>query len=147
MDTERKGDTIRPFDQDQSFDLLCQFLGDDWRDLQQRQLLKTAEVTAAKEFLQRLEGLPLAINLAAQLIKNEQVGSATIESTFELFKQHASQLPERILGKRSDTYHALDTLWDMNFRLLSDNAGDLLKVLSFLSPGMSRWSAESNSFA
>lgn len=138
-DDERKGDTVKPFDPNQSFDLLCQFLGDDWRDLQQRQLLKMSEVTAAREFLKRLEGLALAIQQAAILIRNEKIGGPTIETTFDLFKEHARQLPERQIGKRSDTYHSLDTLWDMNFRLLSANARNLLSVLSLLSPGKLKW--------
>lgn len=136
-DGERKGDTVKPFDADQSFELLLQFLGDDWRDLQQKQLLKMSEVVAARDFLKRLEGLALAIQQAAILIKNENIGGPTIETTFNLFKEHARKLPERQIGKRSDTVHSLDTLWDMNFRLLSINARNLLSVLSLLSPGMS----------
>lgn len=146
-DDERKGDTVKPFDANQSFDLLCQFLGDDWRDLQQRRLLKMSEVTAAREFLKRLEGLALAIQQAAILIKNEKIGGPTIETTFDLFKEHARQLPERHTGKRTDTYHSLDTLWDMNFRLLSTNSRNLLSVLSLLSPGKSRCAWSSNCFS
>ena len=135
-DDERKGDTVKPFDPRQSFDLLCQFLGEDMRDLQQKRLLKLSEVNAAKEFLGRLEGLALAIQQAAILIKNEDIGGPTIETTFDLFKQHAKSLPERQAGGRSETYHSLDTLWDMNFRLLHKDARQLLSVLSLLSPGI-----------
>ena len=134
-DDERKGDTVKPFNETQSFDLLCSFLGDDIRDLQKRQLLKDSEVKAANQFLKRLEGLPLAIAQAAILIKNENVGGPTIETTFDLFEKHSRNLPERLAGKRSDTYHSLDTLWDMNFRLLSVNARHLLSILALLSPG------------
>jgi hypothetical protein len=135
-DDDRKGDTIKPFDPKQSFDLLFQFLGEDMRDLQQKRLLKLSEVNAAKEFLGRLEGLALAIQQAAILIKNDAIGGPTIETTFDLFKQHAKSLPERQAGNRSETYHSLDTLWDMNFRLLHKDARQLLSVLSLLSPGM-----------
>lgn len=134
---ERKGDTVKPFDEDQSFDLLFQLLGDDWRDMQLRQVLPPSEVKAATEFLAKLEGLGLAIQQAAILIKNDKIGGPDIETTYEMFKEHARALPERQLGKRSDTYHSLDTLWDMNFKQLSKNARNLLSVLSLLSPGKS----------
>jgi hypothetical protein len=135
-DDDRKGETIKPFDPIQSFDLLCQFLGEDMRDLQQKRLIKKSEMDAAKEFLARLEGLALAIQQAAILIKNEKIGGPTIASTFELFKEHARNLPPRQAGSRSDTYHSLDALWDMNFRLLHNDARQLLSVLSLLSPGI-----------
>lgn len=132
---DRKGDTVKPFDSEQSFDLLFQLLGDDWRDLQKRKLLPASEVKAATEFLRQLQGLGLAIEQAAILIKNDKIGGSMIESTYGMYKDHARNLPERQLGKRSDTYHALDTLWDMNFKQLSKNARNLLSVLSLLSPG------------
>jgi hypothetical protein len=131
----RKGDTVKPFNPEQSFDLLFQLLGDDWRDLQRRKLLAQSEVKAATEFLRKLEGLGLAIQQAAILIKNDKIGGPGIETTYEIYKEHARNLPERQLGKRSETYHALDTLWDMNFKQLSKNARNLLSVLSLLSPG------------
>jgi hypothetical protein len=132
---DRKGDTVRPFDPEQSFDLLFQLLGNDWRDLQNRNRLPASEVKAATEFLGKLEGLGLAIQQAAILINNDKIGGPKIETTYEMFMDHARNLPERQLGKRSDTYHSLDTLWDMNFKQLSKNARNLLSVLSLLSPG------------
>lgn len=134
-DYERKGVTIKPFNQDQSYDLLCQFLGYEYQDQRHGQLVRQSEVKAANDFLAKLEGLALAIQQAAILIKNEKVGSPTIEATYDLFEEHAKKLPERQAGKRSATYHSLDTLWNMNFQLLSDNARQLLRVLSMLSPG------------
>jgi hypothetical protein len=133
----RKGDTVKPFPPDERFDLLFHFLGNDWRKLQQQKLLETMEVIAAKKILDRIEGLPLAISLAASLIQNEEIGGVMIDSTYELFKERYRRLPERHLGRRSGAYHGLDTLWDMIFRILPENARDLLKVLSFLSPGKS----------
>jgi hypothetical protein len=131
----RKGDTVRPFDSEQSFDLLFRLLGDDWHELQKRKLLEESEVRAAKEFLDKLEGLGLAIQQAASLIKNDKIGGANIETTYEIFVNQGRNLPERQLGKRSDTYHSLDTLWDMSFKQLSKNARNLLSILSLLSPG------------
>jgi hypothetical protein len=130
-----KGDTVKPFDPDQSFDLLFQL--DDWRDLQKRKLLPPSEVKAATEF----QGLGLAIQQAAIPIKNEKIGGPRIETTYEMYKEHARNLPDRQQGKRSDTYHALYTLWDMTFKGLSKNAQTLLSVLSWLSPGKLLWMA------
>lgn len=140
---ERKGDTVKPFNLEQGYELLFQFLGDDWQAIKNRDLLKASEVNAAKEFLQKLEGLALAIQQAAILIKNEKIGGPTIETTYDLFRERSRQLPDRQAGKRSDTYHSLDTLWDMNFQLLSKNSRELLKVLSLLSPGRLPFSSQS----
>lgn len=141
---DRKGDTVKPFNAEQSFDLLFQLLGDDWRDLQRRKLLAQSEVKAAKELLEQLQGLGLAIQQAAILIKNDKIGGPGIETTYEMYKEHARNLPERQRGKRSETYHALDTLWDMNFKQLSKNARNLLSVLSLLSPGKLLWMARND---
>ena len=132
---DRGGDTVKPFDPEQSFDLLCQFLGPTHRDLKEQLLPHESEVRAAKEFLEQLQGLAQAIKLAAIIIKDENIGGPTIESTYHLFKEHATKLPERLSGKRSDTYHVLDTLWDMRFQLLTNNARKLLSVLSLLPVG------------
>jgi hypothetical protein len=130
-----KGDIVKPFNSNQSSNLLFQLLGDDWHDLQMREVLPPSEVKAATEFLGQLQGLGSAIQQAAILIKNDKIGGLRIETTYEMFKEHARNLPNRQLGKRSNTYHALDTLWNMNFRQLSKDARNLLSVLSLLSPG------------
>jgi hypothetical protein len=138
-DDARKGDTVKPFNPKQSYDLLFQLLGDNWNSQRQQNLIAESEVDAAKEFLERLEGLGLAIQQASVLIKNEKTGGYTIESTLDAFKQNAAKLPERQKGRRSETYHALDTLWDMSFGVLPNNARQLLSVLALLSPGRLLW--------
>jgi hypothetical protein len=85
----------------------------------------------------RLDQLALAIEQAAELIKNDAIGGPTIASTYESFKEHQNTLPERLAGDRSETIHALDSLWNMRFTHLHRNALALLSVLSLLSPGMS----------
>jgi hypothetical protein len=139
-DDQRRGDTVSTFNDDQSFGLLCRLLGPDWRSLYEEGKVVKSEKDAAHEFLSRLDGLALAIQQAAILIKDPNIGGNTIESTFEYYKVRADRLPDRVAGPRSDTYHALDTLWDMVFELLSPNAKDFLGVLSLLTPGMyDRW--------
>lgn len=54
--------------------------------------------------------LALAIEQAAQLIKDDAIGGPSIASTYELFKDHLKSLPARPAGKRSDTVHALDSV-------------------------------------
>lgn len=79
--------------------------------------------------------LALAIEQAAELIKDGSIGGATIVSTYEVFREHQINLPEGRSGPRSETVHALDSLWNMRFTHLSRNALTLLSVLSLLSPG------------
>jgi hypothetical protein len=82
--------------------------------------------------------LALAIQQAAQLVKDEAIASTTIAAFLESFKEHKKTLPARVSGDRSDIVHSLDSLWNMTFTNLSRNARHLLSVLSLLSPGNSR---------
>lgn len=134
-DGRRRGDTVKPFNEKQSWDLLMQLLGGNWQRLDQEGLIKGSEDAAARQFLSKLQGLALAIQQAANLINNPNIGGTTIASTFELFKENERSLPARQSGDRSEIVHSLDTLWDMIFKHLSRNARDILSVVSFLSPG------------
>jgi hypothetical protein len=131
----RAGNTVKPFDPKQSWDLLLQLLGDDWKKLEEEGKLRPSEVTAAKNILTKLEGLALAIQQAAVLIKNPQIGGPTIAKTYDMFNEKIRTLPVRHSAPRSSTEKALDALWDMMFTSLSKNARMLLGVLSWLSPG------------
>ena len=95
-----------------------------------------SEVSAAKNMLEKLGGLALAIQQAAILIKNPEIGGPTISKTFEVFKEKSRTLPERHLSDRSSTEKPLDALWDMTFNSLTRNARVLLGVLAWLSPGI-----------
>ena len=134
-DLQRKGETIKPFDPAQSWDLLLQLLGDDWKKMDREGLIPESEVSAAKNMLGSLGGLALAIRQAAILIKNPEIGGPTISKTYEMFKEKSRTLPERHVSNRSDTEKALDALWDMTFNSLMKNARVLLGVLAWLSPG------------
>jgi hypothetical protein len=131
----RKGETIKPFDANQSWDLLLQLLGDDWKKMDRENRLAPSEVTAAKNLLSKLGGLALAIQQAAQLIKDPDIGGPTIAKTYEMFEKRLRTLPERYSSKRSSSERPLDALWDMIFTSLSRNARILLGVLAWLSPG------------
>jgi hypothetical protein len=58
-DSQRKGDTIKTFTDTQSWDLLMKLLGSDWEDLDRQGLIKTSEMSAAKELLRDLGGVSL----------------------------------------------------------------------------------------
>lgn len=131
----RKGDTIKPFDTRQSWELLLQLLGEDWKRLDREGKISQTEEAAAKSMLGKLEGLALGIQQAAILIQDSEVGGPTIAKTVEVFKEKIRSLPERMSGARGTAEKALDALWDMSFSLLSRNARTLLGVLAWLSPG------------
>jgi len=135
-DLQRKGETIKPFDPAQSWDLLLQLLGDDWKKMEREGRIPPSEVSAAKSMLERLGGLALAIRQAAILIKNPEIGGPTISKTYEMFKEKSRTLPERHVSDRSNTEKPLDALWDMTFNSLKKNARVLLGVLAWLSPGI-----------
>jgi len=135
-DLQRKGDTIKPFDPKQSWDLLLQLLGDDWKKTERDGRMPASEVTAAKNMLDRLDGLALAIQQAAILIQDPEIGGPTIAKTYEMFKEKNRTLPERHSSIRSSSERSLDALWDMTFNSLTRNARALLGVLSWLSPGI-----------
>jgi|ERR1700733_3376929 hypothetical protein len=135
-DLQRRGETIKPFDREQSWDLLLQLLGDDWKKMEREGQIPLSEVSAAKNMLERLGGLALAIQQAAILIKNPEIGGPTILKTYEMFKERIRTLPERHVSNRSNTELPLDALWDMTFSFLTKNARALLGVLAWLSPGI-----------
>jgi len=133
-DAHRKGDTVKPFTEKQSWNLLMKLLGHDWVEKDRQGLIKGTEEKAAVELLKFLGGLALAIEQAAELIKNDAIGGPTIATTYELFKERKKDLPERPIGNRSEYVHALDSLWNMRFTNLARNSLALLSVLSLLSP-------------
>jgi hypothetical protein len=56
-DNKRKGDTVKPFNEKQSWDLLIKLLGKEWQDLDRKGLIKVSEEQAAKKFLERIGGV------------------------------------------------------------------------------------------
>jgi hypothetical protein len=56
-DAARKGDTVKPFNERESWDLLMKLLGEDWVDMDRRGLIKASEEFAAKELLKDLGGV------------------------------------------------------------------------------------------
>jgi hypothetical protein len=58
-DAQRKGHTIRPFTDPQSWDFLMKLLGPTWEDLSRQGLIKLSEETAGKELLKDLGGVSL----------------------------------------------------------------------------------------
>ncbi|KAK0118550.1 hypothetical protein ONS95_007438 [Cadophora gregata] len=133
-DAQRHADTIKPFNERQSWELFMKFLGPTWQQKDNDGRMNGIEEKAARTLLQRFGGLALAIQQAAQLVNNSSIGDSTIVSVLKSFKDHEKSLPPRPIHPRSDMEKALDSLWDISFTHLSRNARDLLSVLSLLSP-------------
>ncbi|KAH7348885.1 P-loop containing nucleoside triphosphate hydrolase protein [Rhexocercosporidium sp. MPI-PUGE-AT-0058] len=133
-DAQRHGDTIKPFNERQSWDLFMKLLGPVWQQKDKDGHIKGHEEKAAKLFLQNFGGLAIAIQQAAQLVNNESIGGPTIASTLEAFKEHHKSFRPRHIHPRSAMESALDSMWDMSFNQLTRNGKDLLSILSLLSP-------------
>jgi hypothetical protein len=56
-DSQRRGETVKPFNENQSWDLLMQLLGDDWKSLDKQGSMKVSEEIAARAFLSKLGGV------------------------------------------------------------------------------------------
>lgn len=56
-DANRKGDTVKPFNEKQSWELLMKLLGPVWQDLDRKGLIKGTEERAAQELLKSLGGV------------------------------------------------------------------------------------------
>lgn len=63
-DAQRKGDTVKPFTERQSWDLLMKLLGPDWQDMDRKGLIKTSEETAAKALIKELGGVCFFLTVA-----------------------------------------------------------------------------------
>jgi hypothetical protein len=135
-DGQRKCDTVKPFNEQQSFDLLMVLLGENWQNQYSRGLIRSTEIAAAKTLLKKIGSLALTIQQAAVLINNPDIGGNNIAGALELFNSNAQRLPERPDTDRSEMDHALDTLWNMNLSDLTPNARNLLNVLAMLSTSM-----------
>jgi hypothetical protein len=136
-DGNRKGDTIKPFNDSEAWDLFLRILGKEYLLGRENNQLRESEVAAAKAWLVKLGGLPLSIQTAARLILSRQrADGTTIAEAYDTFKTHEILLPARQRSERSPLIQSLDALFDMTFTTLSAPARDLLSVLALLSPGM-----------
>ncbi|PVH79053.1 hypothetical protein DL98DRAFT_633450 [Cadophora sp. DSE1049] len=129
-----RGDTLKPFDNKQSWELLLELLGRDWLLKFQGNDIPLGEMTAGKAMLLELEGLALAIEQTANLIKDKNIGGPTISKTFETFKLRVCSLPERYSTPRTASERTLDALWDVIFQSLTRKSRALLGLVAWLSP-------------
>jgi hypothetical protein len=77
-DGQRKCDTVKPFNEQQSFDLLMVLLGENWQNQYSRGLIRSTEIAAAKTLLKKIGSLALTIQQAAVLINNPDIGGNNI---------------------------------------------------------------------
>jgi hypothetical protein len=97
--------------------------------------IPSSEVKAASTLLERLDGVSLAIQQAANLIKDPDVGGTTIAQTLEVFDEQFRNTRRRNSKDGSDLARALDTLWDMSWIRLSTQSKNLLGIFAWMSPG------------
>ena len=133
-DDKRKGETVKPFNPEQAWDLLIRLVGPEWVSNQYRGTIPEDEVKAGKTLLEKLGGLALAIQQAATLVASPKVGRRTIKELLQVFDEHYKSLPPRKTSDRSPLIQALDTLWSIAFGALNPDARSLLSVLAHLSP-------------
>lgn len=130
-DVSRHGETVKPFDLEPSWELLLGLLGQEWK----QKVESPTEIEAAKAMLEELQGLALAVVQTAELIKDPEIGGATIVETYAKFRETKDNLPERFISERSTSEKALDALWDIIFKALQPEARILIGILAWLSPG------------
>jgi hypothetical protein len=56
-DINRKGETIKPFNDDESWDLLIRLIGNKWAEAEKSGRLTSADYQAARDWLKKLGGL------------------------------------------------------------------------------------------
>jgi hypothetical protein len=136
-DKQRMGDRVKPFNEQQRFDLLILLLWDKWQDRQKRGTLIQLEIVTAKILLKKIGRLALDIQQASISINNPESGGSTIACALELLSSNAQDLPEPPTPKRSEMIYVLDPPWDMNLSILTPNSRNFLSVLELFSPGVS----------
>ena len=57
LDAQRRGDTIKPFTEAQSWDLLMKLLGPEWQERDRIGQMRSADHRAAKDLLKSLDGV------------------------------------------------------------------------------------------
>lgn len=92
------------------------------------------EIEAAKKIVKRIDYLPLGISQAASLVANDGCSLSEFLEAYDN-KQLIEDSEDIRLTHGDSTYkYSLRTVWNMNFDRLSEDAQDLIKVLSFLDP-------------
>ena len=127
---KREGATIHPFTDQESWELLVRLLG--WRQKLDQGEISDEAIRAAKTLIQKMNGLPLAIDQTASLLQSERF--TTIQELVDTYDDVASRLEPRPTYTRSGTNFAIDVLWSIVFATLSKNAQAFLSVLCLLSP-------------
>jgi Cdc6-like AAA superfamily ATPase len=130
-DIDRDGMTVKPFNEEQSLDLLLKLLGEAWEAKWLVEPFRLSDLEAGKALMKKIGGLALAIEQAAKLITNQK---KSIRGFLDLFMEKLLNLPARSLGERDELVRSLDTIWSISFDSLSSNARALLGALAFLAP-------------
>jgi hypothetical protein len=134
-DIDRDGNTVQPFDEEQSLQLLWKILGPDWRRTHIVEPFQETDDAAARRLMISIGGLALAIEQSAILIMSRMdKPDMHFRGFLKLFWETRNNLPPRPLGDRDAMIQSLDAIWSMAFNALSANARAFLGVLAFLAP-------------
>jgi len=77
-DENRRGVTIKPFNDRESWDLLVQLLGDKWTQAVKSGRLKHSDMSAAKSWVEKLGGLRKS--LTAAIVPNSNTPSSSFDT-------------------------------------------------------------------
>jgi hypothetical protein len=136
-DENRQGETVDLLRDHEREELFLTLLGPKWEaeHLGENQMLSAIEHAATKTLLNETGGLPITIERATRLIKDEDINpEQTVRRFMESFNHHFENLPRRAQTERDPIVKALDTVYAISFSTLSPNARTLLQCLSLIAP-------------
>jgi len=71
-DSNRKGETIKPFGEKESWDLLVRLMGDAWTRAERLGQIKDADYQAAREWLDKLGGLRKLLTVGGMIASSNR---------------------------------------------------------------------------
>ncbi|KAI1130884.1 hypothetical protein F5Y10DRAFT_234969 [Nemania abortiva] len=117
---------ISPFTTEEGSDLLLKVIG-------QPSPPTSRDKECAMQLTQRLGGLALALDLMGKQIRARKKTIEAFLATYDEHRRLLNKQPRR--GIRNPYYSKdLDTVWETSFLSLSQNAGNLLSLICFVSP-------------
>lgn len=92
------------------------------------------QVSIADQICQLLDGLPLAVVLAAGFMKQTQRSSCSLAETLKLLTEKRELLMEWNLSSKATASLPLGMLWEANIASLPESSRTLLQIMAFLDP-------------
>ncbi|EXJ60696.1 hypothetical protein A1O7_04849 [Cladophialophora yegresii CBS 114405] len=136
-DDQRHGETVQLFNDIERRNLFLTCLGEPWQltHLNSDDMMVEIEEAAITALLKKTGGLPIAIRHAATLILDAEINpTRTARAFMEMFSESYLRLPRRQLSERDPLVLALDCIWNISFKNLTEPAKNILSGLSLLAP-------------